>query len=164
MAALLNLDPFRNAYDVFLDKTGKVDMDIQSKAAEAGTMFESGVLDWAENQLGPLDRGPIHDGHHKGVEIILDQLKDVLYVPVQAVVDVNGRNVCYLLDEEGNLISREVEVGAFNNNYIEIKSGLAEGDKVSLASIRQVQTMDQMEQQKRDLIEKVFQNESTKEN
>ncbi|MFC1783591.1 efflux RND transporter periplasmic adaptor subunit [Planctomycetota bacterium] len=102
----------------------------------------------------------IRDGMSAKVEIIVDRLKDVLKIPVQALADTNGRKICYVIDDEGTLIAREVEIGSFNNNFIEIKSGLVEGEKVSLVPIRQTQTLGQVEQQKRNLIEKALQNKN----
>lgn len=56
LPAMLGLDPYRNAYDLWLDKTSKVNDAPSSDAAEAGTLFEPGVVDWAEMQLGKLRR------------------------------------------------------------------------------------------------------------
>jgi len=77
----------------------------------------------------------IRDGMNAEVEIIIDQLKDVICVPVQAIATVGGKKVCYVLKDDDEFEAREVEVGAFNNNFIEIKSGLIEGEKISLIPI-----------------------------
>ena len=53
---MLGVDPYRNAYDLWLDKTSKVTDYDAGAAAEAGTLFEPGVIDWAEGQLGKLRR------------------------------------------------------------------------------------------------------------
>ncbi|RKY24099.1 MAG: hypothetical protein DRP62_04520 [Planctomycetota bacterium] len=65
------------------------------------------------------------------VEIIIEELNNVLSVPIQAVVNRQGKKICYVQIGD-RLQQREVETGAFNNNFVEIKSGLAEGDKISL--------------------------------
>lgn len=62
------------------------------------------------------------------VEIAVEVLKDVLYVPLQAVSSFEGKRICYLSGSD----RREVETGEFNDKYIEIKKGLVEGDKVLL--------------------------------
>ncbi|GHC40985.1 efflux RND transporter periplasmic adaptor subunit [Roseibacillus persicicus] len=62
-------------------------------------------------------------------EIIIEELKNVFSVPIQAVTTQNGKQVCYL---KGDDQPTEVEVGLFNTKYIEIRSGLHQGDKVSL--------------------------------
>ncbi len=65
------------------------------------------------------------------VVIIIEELEDILYVPLQSVVNREGKKLCYL-DGSAGPKAREVETGAFNNDFVEIKSGLAEGDKVLL--------------------------------
>lgn len=58
MAAILGVNPYATAYDIWLEKTGKLtDEEIKSKAIDAGNRFEAAVLDWAEEELQePLDR------------------------------------------------------------------------------------------------------------
>lgn len=58
MAAVLGVDPWRTAFDVWAEKTDRVgDMNIDDKpAVQAGNVFENGVLDFAEGLLGHLDR------------------------------------------------------------------------------------------------------------
>ena len=54
MPAILGLDPWRSPYDVWLEKTGKLQGDITNPAMIAGNRFESGVLEYAEQELGEL--------------------------------------------------------------------------------------------------------------
>jgi len=62
-------------------------------------------------------------------EIIIADLKNVLYVPVHAVTVRGEREVCFVMKGSDRIVT-PVEVGLSNDNYIEIKSGLKEGDKV----------------------------------
>jgi HlyD family secretion protein len=64
------------------------------------------------------------------VTIIIDELKDVLYVPIQSVVTVDEEEVCYVASSPAE--KRAVETGMFNDSFVEIKSGLTEGEKVLL--------------------------------
>lgn len=64
-------------------------------------------------------------------EILVDELPDVVHVPIQAVVPQGGKRLCYVVLGR-DLEPREVEVGQFNDSFIEIKSGLSEGELVSL--------------------------------
>ncbi|UCE99134.1 MAG: efflux RND transporter periplasmic adaptor subunit [Planctomycetota bacterium] len=73
----------------------------------------------------------IKTGMTAKVEINIDELHDVLIVPIQAVVTLEGKKVCYCLSNGGHE-KREVETGSFNDDFVEIKSGLAEGQKVLL--------------------------------
>jgi len=63
------------------------------------------------------------------VQIIVADLKDVLYVPGQAVTIRRNRDVCYVV-KGAKEKETPVEVGLSNNDYIQIKSGLREGDRV----------------------------------
>jgi HlyD family secretion protein len=65
------------------------------------------------------------------VEILVDHLDNVVYVPVQAVVPDNGKQFCYVADGS-KADRREVTVGQFNDDFIEIKKGLKEGERVLL--------------------------------
>lgn len=57
VAALFGLDPWKTAYDVWLEKTGKLaDNGEAGEAAEAGNYFEDGVLTWAARELGKITR------------------------------------------------------------------------------------------------------------
>jgi len=66
------------------------------------------------------------------VEIIVQELPDVIYVPVQAVANRDGKKWCFLA--EGKEVKpREVKAGAFNENFIQIIEGLEPGQVISLA-------------------------------
>jgi HlyD family secretion protein len=73
----------------------------------------------------------IKTGMSAKVEVIIEQLKNVLSIPIQAVITQEGVKVCYVVTGRGHK-KCPVETGAFNNDFVEIKSGLAEGDKVLL--------------------------------
>jgi HlyD family secretion protein len=73
----------------------------------------------------------IKTGMSGKVEILIDELKDVLYVPIQSVVTVDEKEMCYV-KAGGRTQKREVETGLFNDDFVEIKSGLTEGEKVLL--------------------------------
>ena len=77
----------------------------------------------------------VHDWLRPGmsaeVEILVDQLSDAVYVPLQAVTYWDDKRVVYV-DNIGNPERREVETGTFSDSFIEIRSGLREGEKVLL--------------------------------
>ncbi len=50
-AAILGLDPFKSAADVFLDKTGQAADFEGNDATDRGTLLEPVILSWAEQQL-----------------------------------------------------------------------------------------------------------------
>jgi len=65
------------------------------------------------------------------VEILVNHLDDVVYVPIQAVNALEDKKVCYVV-EGGTPQQREVEIGEFNDEFVEIKKGLQEGERVCL--------------------------------
>ncbi len=73
----------------------------------------------------------VKPGMSAKVEILVSKLPDVVHIPVQAVSLSEGKQVCYVV---GGLKSerREVETGEFTDEFIEIKKGLKEGEKVLL--------------------------------
>jgi len=73
----------------------------------------------------------LRPGMSAKIEIVIDQLKDVLCVPLQAVASQNGTKFCYVAGPAG-LEARTVETGQFNDSFVEIRSGLAAGEVVSL--------------------------------
>lgn len=78
------------------------------------------------------DLPDVKPGVSARAEIIITNLEDVLTVPIQCVTTVKGKQVCYV-KALGSPKPVEVEIGLFNNNFIEIKSGLNSGDRVLLA-------------------------------
>jgi len=65
------------------------------------------------------------------VEILVDNMKGVLAVPVQAVAEHRGKHFVYSQSDSG-FERREVEIGATNNRLVVIKSGVTTGDIVAL--------------------------------
>ncbi len=65
------------------------------------------------------------------VEIIVEELIDVIYVPVQAVFVENQEHFVFLKTSSG-CERHLVEAGSHNNEFIEVISGLDEGDEVLL--------------------------------
>ena len=68
------------------------------------------------------------------VEILANCLSNVVYVPVQAVSPLEGKQVCYVANGR-KPECRTVEVGEFNDEFIEIKNGLKEGERVLLRAV-----------------------------
>ncbi|KPK72066.1 MAG: hypothetical protein AMJ79_16055, partial [Phycisphaerae bacterium SM23_30] len=102
----------------------------------------------------------IRDGMSAKVEIIVDQLQNALCIPVQAVANIGDEKMCYVIDDDGAKESRLIEIGSFNNHYIEVKQGLKEGEKVSLIPERYEESIEQIEEKKKDMIEKARTNKN----
>ena len=61
VAAILGVDKYRTAWDIWAEKTGKIkaeDQEPVSEAAEIGTMLEKAILHGAEKELGRMILNP----------------------------------------------------------------------------------------------------------
>lgn len=74
----------------------------------------------------------LENGASGSIELTLDRQEDVLYVDKKAIKSADGAKYVYILDERGLRVLQEVTTGLENGTYVEIVSGLAEGDSVIL--------------------------------
>jgi hypothetical protein len=65
------------------------------------------------------------------VTILVDNLEDVIIVPIQVVSNRRGKKVCYVLTDSGPE-EREVRTGLFNDMFVQVIEGLDAGDEVML--------------------------------
>ncbi|MCX8156564.1 MAG: efflux RND transporter periplasmic adaptor subunit [Verrucomicrobiae bacterium] len=79
--------------------------------------------------LEPLPN--VKPGVSARAEIIITNLKSVLTVPIQCVTTRKGKQVVFLADNPS--VPVPVNVGMYNTKFIEITSGLKEGDRVLLS-------------------------------
>jgi RND family efflux transporter MFP subunit len=77
----------------------------------------------------------VHPGLRPGmscsVEVMIEELADALYVPVQAVFRDGDRNLSFVASGRGSR-SREVRVGRYTELWVQILEGLSEGETVLL--------------------------------
>jgi len=79
-----------------------------------------------------IDSNPrLRPGMTARVEILADQVKDALTVPVNAIFESQGKKVCYV-DISRSYEVRKVIIGRQNENVVEVLSGLREGERVAL--------------------------------
>jgi hypothetical protein len=64
-------------------------------------------------------------------EILVETLKDVLIMPVAAVVERQGKHFCWVITDSG-AEKRPLVVGSTNDKFVEVKDGVTEGDEVVL--------------------------------
>jgi HlyD family secretion protein len=96
--------------------------------------------DWSESAnktfqteitMDPLTDVEMRSGITAHVEIQVEHLKDVLYVPIHAIASENGEHYCFLPEAEG-FERRAVKLGKNNLHYVVVTDGLQEGDHVLL--------------------------------
>ena len=69
-------------------------------------------------------------GYSADIEVLLASKESALRVPTEAVLE---NNQVLLITEDGLLEERHFEAGLANWNYIEVLSGLEEGDALVLS-------------------------------
>lgn len=84
---------------------------------------EIGILDVVEE---------MRPGMSCELEILIAQLEDVLYAPVQSVFLDGGETIAFV-DEDGRPTRRDVVLGQANDKWVAVVSGLAEGEIVMLS-------------------------------
>ncbi len=90
------------------------------------------------------------------VEVIMAVHRDVLTIPVAAVVDTDDGVFCWVETGE-ELKRRALEIGDSNDVFVVVKAGLKEGDKVALnpsaleeAESKALKTLDETKRSKAD--------------
>lgn len=81
----------------------------------------------------------VKPGMSAKVEILVSEIPDCLYVPLQAVSMLGDKQVCYV-QKSGRVEVREVTLGDYNDDFIVIRSGLSQGERVCLRPPGGVQT------------------------
>jgi len=74
----------------------------------------------------------LRNGMSCQAEIIIDQFDNATYVPVQAVIQQNGKPTVYVA-RDNRFIVRQVKIGMDNNRMVHVLEGLQPGENVLLA-------------------------------
>ena len=86
ISSILGLNPYKSAYDVFLEKTGKVDTSFDTPVSRLGQELEQAILNIAEKDLGKLTRNQYRSVKGEGIPIgsLCDSILDATGEPVEA--------------------------------------------------------------------------------
>lgn len=68
-------------------------------------------------------------------EIVTSSKKDVLMVPIDAVIKEDGVSYLTVVLDDGTTEKREVELGDRNVSYVEVKGGIDEGEEVVIPEV-----------------------------
>jgi HlyD family secretion protein len=71
-------------------------------------------------------------GMSAAIEILVEDITDALYVPVQTVFRHKGGNICFVNDGT-SVKATDVEIGQYNDKWVQVSSGLEEGQTVLMS-------------------------------
>lgn len=119
----------------------------------------TGELDLATRTLQveiDLDnkKGQLLPGMYADVTLNLQRSGDGLTVPVQAIDRTQAAPFALVVDAQGRVEKRTVQLGVETANRIEVLSGLAEGDQVIVANLESYPPGQQVHAQPSHLLEK----------
>ncbi|HWP50771.1 MAG TPA: efflux RND transporter periplasmic adaptor subunit [Clostridia bacterium] len=104
---------------------------VSVEAARSGAATVSYTVNVKYADVNTLD---MYEGMSAQTTLLQRVAKDVLYINNQAVINQNGIATVQKLDSEGNTVTVTVKTGFSNGQYVEIISGLEEGETVLAAS------------------------------
>ncbi len=118
------------------------DLNLVGTVAKVSSVTSSGQRWWMASEVKTFDVEVTLDtadprmrpGMSCDVDIEVETLPDVLYVPVNAIFKGGSGYVCYVLSG-GSPAAKRVTVGESNDLYVEVTSGLEDGDDVLLYSV-----------------------------
>lgn len=142
--------------------TSELYLDCQVAEQDVGILQEGMSLDVSIDSLGESVKGTIRyispamdaDTHAYKVRLVLTdpaaqirggmfgrtevtamQKKDVLLLPKTAVIDHNGKKLVYVVDDDGRAEEVPVTLGVSNDEMVEIRSGLAAGERAAVTNL-----------------------------
>ena len=116
----------------FEDKLNGKITEISSISTNIGGVVSFELIVKPEIENGPK----LLYGLSASLDITTSSVEDVLYVPIQSVFEEDGKSYVSVPGEDRTINKTEVTTGVFNYDFIEIKSGLNEGDIILISPIQ----------------------------
>uniref|UniRef100_A0A7C4QT57 HlyD family efflux transporter periplasmic adaptor subunit n=1 Tax=Schlesneria paludicola TaxID=360056 RepID=A0A7C4QT57_9PLAN len=119
--------------DAFPDETFRGEVDaVASVPSSTGSSFMRDIKEY-EATIRILDENEkvskLRPGLTAQLEVLVESRDDVLQAPIQAVLNIVGQQIAFVVNGK-TVERRDVTVGQTNDRFVEILSGLAEGDLV----------------------------------
>ncbi|MFZ5626708.1 MAG: efflux RND transporter periplasmic adaptor subunit, partial [Bacillota bacterium] len=121
-----------------IGQKAEITVDAYPERKFAGTVTEIAAQGTVQNKVASFDVTLVMDdttglkaGMTANVEILVEDKKDALMLPIEAIIERGDRK--FVRTEAGSL--QAVETGLYNETMIEIKNGLKEGDRVVLPEV-----------------------------
>ncbi|MBD3289716.1 HlyD family efflux transporter periplasmic adaptor subunit [candidate division KSB1 bacterium] len=130
------------------DQGALIRLDVLPDTAFSGRVTEIALLARDKDEKSGIKIFPIEitiNGSHAYLlpgmtvrcEIVVDKFDSVIRIPLEALFERQGKNIVYI-EDGGNFVPAEVSVGAENSDFIIIKNGLTEGDRIALVDPTQL--------------------------
>lgn len=118
--------------DAFANQTFPGTVKSVAQLSKSESFFGGGVKEYpATITLDDVPSVPLRPGMTAEVEILVDNLVNVVAIPVQAIAEHRRQHFVYIRTADG-IERREVEIGQSNNRLIEVTSGVDSDDIVLL--------------------------------
>ena len=115
------------------DYTGEISkIDSIASYASSGSTF-SAIVEFKND-------GNIKIGMTASCTIILEEVTDVIAVPIEAVQETDENRYVVVVKDDGTTENIEIEIGISNDSYVEVTSGLTGGEKIQVVSTSTVST------------------------
>ncbi|GAG38340.1 unnamed protein product, partial [marine sediment metagenome] len=73
----------------------------------------------------------LRPGMTASVDIVIDTLKDVVFVPIVSIFEYEHKYYCYCM-EGSEYVKKEVKLGRSTNENVVVREGIKEGEKITL--------------------------------
>ncbi len=73
----------------------------------------------------------LRPGMSARVEIEVEERRNAVFIPLEAVFDKNGLAYCYVISRRG-IVGREIVLGPSNRDFVVVEKGLRKGEQVAL--------------------------------
>lgn len=129
--AVIRLDAFPE--NSFTGKVTEIASLARNKERDSKVkIFDTTIfLDESDKKLMP--------GMTVSCEIIIDEIPDTLFIPLETLFMKDGNNIVYL-KSDGGFEAKQVSIGTENDDFVIITEGLSEGDQVALSDPTLLQT------------------------
>jgi RND family efflux transporter MFP subunit len=125
-----------SAVEVSVSTLGK---KFQGKVARFADQVDTATRTMHTEVDVPNPKGELVPGMYASVSLVLNDERNALAVPVQALARTEDRVSVLLIDKQNKLEERAVQIGIETPDQVEILSGLNEGDLVVVGNRSQLQ-------------------------
>jgi len=126
-----HLRPRMRAVVRVLDRELPGDVVSVANQPEPTSFFSANVKEYATVVKIDGEHDELRPGMTAEVEILLAHRKNVLTLPVAALVEQRGKYFCWV-KADGKVERRPLKLGPTNNKFVEIEDGVAQGEMVVL--------------------------------